>query len=79
MRFELTRTTRPIVRVVVDLVDDGEPGWGVTLDPTTDPHAFRGFFVKPVRNGEYAFVVTAVDDLGCAGASDGSHRVLVTF
>lgn len=76
----MTRTSRPIVRVFIDLPDDGAPGWGFTLDePGMDPHAFRGFFVKPVVNGDFSFVVAVIDDLGCVGQTDGTHRVRVTF
>jgi hypothetical protein len=66
-----------LVRVLIDTVGDGEPGWEFNAGPGTDFRGFRGFNVKPVVNGVWDISITVIDDRGCSASMTSANPVTV--
>lgn len=78
VRFEAA-SPRPIVKVTLDLEGDVAPPIATTfaVGPGFDGRYVRALAFKPTENGTFPLRVTAWDDLGRVGQSDGSHTVTV--
>jgi hypothetical protein len=78
VRFE-AESARPIISIDIDLEGDEEVSIPVSFlpSPGRDGRYVRALAFKPVRNGVYKLRVTATNDAGEIGKSDGSHAVTV--
>lgn len=80
MRFE-AGSDFPIVSLVLDLENDGEPGVAVTFPVGVgyDGRYIRALAFKPTINGTWPLVVTATDAVGRTGQTRCLPGVTVMF